>query len=331
MNLVRARICAVHRASVHLRFNGSEITATLDPALARSSDPLALPTVGDWVLLDDLPDARSSHARVRAVEPRHSLLMRRAAGTVGAPQLLAANVDTALLFSPFPTPPNVNRLARLAAVAVGGEVTPVVVLSRSDTVSAQEIALALDAVHDFLPDVPVVVTSAMDDDGLQSLLPWLWPGATLVLLGPSGAGKSSLLNRLAGRSLMATGELRGDGAGRHTTTHRALLELDSGVTVIDTPGLREVGLWSAPAASDAIFADITALGSTCRFADCSHIHEPGCAVRAAVNEGAVDADRAAQWYQLRREAEAAERSQSERKRRERSGSLAMRRLKPKGG
>ena len=205
-----------------------------------------------------------------------------------------------------------------------------VVLSRCDTVDLATRDHALGSIAAFLPDIPLVATSAQTSDGVHALTPWCWPGATIVLLGPSGAGKSTLLNRLAGCDVMETGALRDDGAGRHTTTHRALFTLASGLTVIDTPGLREVGVWATPEATDALFADIAELAARCRFRDCGHRSEPGCAVRDAVARGEVDAERYAQWEELRREAAHALRSDAERRKRDRVGSLAIKRLPPKG-
>lgn len=318
---------AVHRDVVHLHNADCDIVASISHAQFRSSnkphDPLALPTVGDWVVAEALDN---THYRVVAVEPRTSTLVRRSPGSEYGAQLLAANVDTAFIFSPFPEAPNVRRLARLVSLALAGNVIPIVVLSRVDTVRADLVTNAINAIAAYLPDVSVVATSATSEGGLLDINPWLWPGATVVLLGSSGAGKSTMLNTLAGASLMQTGETRADGGGRHTTTHRALIELPSGLFVIDTPGLREVGVWASAEVSNVLFQDIAALAVDCRFADCTHDSEPECAVRAAIRDGAVASDRWEQWQELRREAAFLERSQSERRRRERQGSLAMRRF-----
>ena len=335
--LTRARVSAVHRASVQLHIpdlpQSDSLDATLAEALRRNTDPLARITVGDWVRVERTDDGAW---RVLAIEERRSVLMRRAAGGDRAPQLLAANVDTALLFSPFPEPPSVRRLARLVSLCVAGNVHPIVLLSRADTATPDSLAHAFDALASFMPTLSVITSSTRGDDGLRELEPFLTPGATLVLLGPSGAGKSTLLNRLAGIEHMTTGGLRSDGAGRHTTTHRQLLELASGVSIIDTPGLREVGVWvsadgNTSAVSDTIFPDIADRAAECRFRDCSHTREPGCAVQAAVQRGTLDPARVSQWQQLAREQAHAERSDHERRQREREGSLWIRRYPKKGG
>ncbi len=335
---IRARVCAVHRASVYLHapdlpLTSHPLAASLDEALRRTTDPLAKITVGDWVQAVALDEGSW---RVTGIERRRSVLARRAAGSDHAPQLLAANVDTALLFSPFPEAPNVRRLARLVSLCIAGDVQPVVVLSRADTASPMALAQGFDAIASFMPDVPVVTTSTRGDAGMRELDRWLTPGNTLVLLGPSGAGKSSLVNRLVGEEYMSTNNLRRDGAGRHTTTHRELLALPSGVAIIDTPGLREVGVWvaagsGAPSVGDAIFPDIAAHATACRFRDCAHAQEPGCAVRRALQDGTLDIGRVTQWQQLQREQAHAERSDQERRQREREGSLLIRRLPKKGG
>lgn len=324
MTTIRARVIAVHRGAVHLASPERELVAPLSESLIREqSDPFRRPTVGDWVVVEPLD---STHYRVISVEPRTSTLVRRSAGSAHTAQLLAANVDTAFIFSPLPEQPNVRRLARLASIALAGNVIPVVVLSRTDLASPVGVADALSAVAAYLPDVAVITASSTSDGGLSELNPWLWPGATVVLLGPSGAGKSTMLNSLAGQTVMQTAATRRDGAGRHTTTHRALIELPTGLSVIDTPGLREVGVWASTEVSNTVFSDIAAIAENCRFRDCAHRNEPGCAVQAAIRDGRIASHRWNQWEELRREAAFLERSQSEQRKRERKGSLAMRRF-----
>ena len=314
MTQIRARVAAVHRASLQLLHAGVLSPATLSTALVRSEDPLDRPGVGDWVTVEPLPDGA---LRVVAVEPRRSALVRRAAGIRTEPQLLAANVDVALCFAPLPDDVNPRRLARLAALGWDGGATPLVVVSRTDLVTPAEVSEAIRQVQHHLPGVDVIAISSVRDDGLASLRAWLRPGSTCVLLGPSAAGKSTLVNRLAGDEVMATGPNRSDGGGRHTTTHRALITLPDDVTVIDTPGLREIGMWVGGAGSEHVFSDIAALAESCRFGDCGHVQEPGCAVRAAVESGGLDAGRYEQWLQLQRESARAERSVHEQRRFER--------------
>lgn len=334
MKTIRARVTAVHRTLYTLcvfdtsvanpEFTEPEFAAIFRPAKSTASNEhaaLSRPTVGDWVTVEVHDDGSRL---ITSIESRSTTIIRRAAGENNAPQLLAANVDTAFVFSPLPDLPNVRRLARLVSLALAGSVAPVIVLSRRDTVDFELLHEATRAIHAHLPDVEVITTSAVEPNGLQTMQPWIWPGATVVFLGPSGAGKSTMLNALAYETLMQTGATRHDGAGRHTTTHRALFRLSSGVFVIDTPGLREVGVWASADVSDQLFADIAALAEECRFADCTHRTEPGCAVRAAVHDGRVTSERWDQWQEIRRESEFLERSEAERRNIGRRGSIAMR-------
>jgi ribosome biogenesis GTPase / thiamine phosphate phosphatase len=242
------------------------------------------PVTGDWVALD-VDDA------IVAVLERRGTIVRRAAGPASDPQLLAANVDLALITEPLPNP-NPRRIERFAALAAAGGVRAALILTKADLdPDAWQAATPL-ARRVGLTDV--ITVSATTGDGLGVLRSTLTSGATAVLLGPSGAGKSTLANSLLGADRQATGAVRAyDGRGRHTTVVRELLALPGGALLIDTPGIREVGLWDS---ADGAFADIEAAAVNCRFADCAHDAEPGCAVR-----NAVDQERIAAWRKLARE------------------------------
>lgn len=242
------------------------------------------PVTGDWVALDD-------GGAIAAVLERRGSVVRRGAGAPTSAQTLAANVELALVVEPLPQP-NARRAERFAALAAAGGVDAVLVLTKRDLdpddgACAPRLARRLG-----LADALAV--GALEGDGLAALHALLAPGATAVLLGPSGAGKSTLVNALLGAERQATGAVRAsDGRGRHTTVARELLLLPGGALLIDTPGLREVGLWDG--AGDA-FADVEALAARCRFPDCAHDGEPGCAVRDA-----VEPERLAAWRKLARE------------------------------
>ena len=242
------------------------------------------PVTGDWVALD-ADDA------IVAVLERRGTIVRRAAGPASDPQLLAANVDLALITEPLPNP-NPRRIERFAALAAAGGVAAALILTKADLdPDAWQAATPL-ARRVGLTDV--IAVSATTGDGLGVLRSILTSGATAVLLGPSGAGKSTLANALLGADRQATGAVRAyDGRGRHTTVVRELLALPGGALLIDTPGIREVGLWDS---ADGAFADIEAAAVNCRFSDCAHDAEPGCAVR-----NAVDQERIAAWRKLARE------------------------------
>ncbi len=262
------------------------------------------PIVGDWLALE------GDH--VVAVLERSSLLRRRAAGGEGT-QLLAANVDLLLLVCGLDRPLRTGRVQRGEALAWDAGATPVLVLAKADL--AADLDAVLAAVDRDHPGLEVLVTSTVAGAGVAELAARL-AGATSVLLGESGAGKSSLVNALLGTDAAATGAVRdGDSKGRHTTTNRQVHLLAGGGVLIDTPGIREVGLAGDEDAVDAAFVDIDDLAAGCRFSDCAHEGEPGCAVAAAVEAGELAAERLDAFLVLRREAIAAARRADEHERR----------------
>jgi len=262
------------------------------------------------------------------VLPRKTVLMRRAAGERPDDQIIAANIDVVFVMLGLDHDFNLRRLERYLAAVWESGATPVVLLNKSDL--CEEIDTRLDEVRRAAIGVDVHVLSALTADGADALQPYLQEGVTIGFVGSSGVGKSTLLNRLLGRDAQATNDVRGhDSRGRHTTTHRELFALRGGGFVIDTPGMREFQLSSADAGVDSVFADIDALAAQCRFADCSHGTEPGCAVREAVAGGHLGADRLAAYDKLLRELRYQESREDpsaalERKRRDRLGARAIR-------
>lgn len=259
------------------------------------------PAVGDWVLVDE------GMRQVLAVEPRRSLLRRRAAGS-DEEQAVAANVDVVLLVCGLDRPVKAGRIQRGATLAWDAGATPVVVLTKAEQpgidVDVDRLLTELAATN---PGLEVIVTSVREGIGLEALRE-ACRDRTVTLLGESGAGKSSIVNALLGTDEAKTGEVRsGDAKGRHVTTARQLHALPGGGALIDTPGTREVGLWVDLDAVSATFADIEALSAGCRFVDCRHAGEPGCAVTAAVDTGVLPRHRLEAWHRLRREVEAAAR------------------------
>lgn len=290
-----ARVLAVHRNRLVISTADGEHSATLDATL-RKAGALDRPATGDWVGVHSIG---SDALGVRALVPRRSAFIRGAAGQKTTPQVVAANIDLVLVVTALPGDFNERRLERYLALAWESGAMPVIVLTKCDLVP--DPTEFVTTARTVAPGVDVIMISANSDDGvseLQSLIP---TAATIALLGSSGVGKSTLVNRLVGEEVMRTAEVDVDGRGRHTTTHRELRRLASGLLVIDTPGMRELQLWSADAGIEQVFDDIIALSLSCRFADCSHEREPGCAVLQAVQGGQLDKERLTSWRKLMRE------------------------------
>jgi ribosome biogenesis GTPase len=291
------RVLAVHRGGDLVATGDGELLIQATGRLRHLAGPsvAGLPAVGDWVAVRD--------GRIHAVLPRRTVLTRRVPGSNAGEQVLAANVDLAVIVVAPGRDANPRRVERLLALSWESGAQPLVVLGRADLCPdwGTDVATELAGLAAVAPGVRVLALSCYTGQGVDEIAATLTPGRTAVLLGSSGVGKSTLVNRLAGRDLLATGELRDDGKGRHTTTGRQLVVLAGGGMVIDTPGLRELGLWTGEAGAAAAFDDIEALAAGCRFDDCQHRTEPGCAVLAALEDGRVAADRFTAWEKLQRE------------------------------
>ena len=244
------------------------------------------PTVGDWVEAQAEPDG--GVAVIERVLPRSSALVRRAAGDPLTEQVIAANIDTVFVCMAPDIDFSLRRLERYLALIWQSGATPVVLLTKSDC--CDHPAELLAEARASCPGVDVLALCAPEDGGAP-LRPYLGPGKTVAFVGSSGVGKSTLVNRLLGEDCLLTGDVQRGGRGRHTSTRRQLLHLPDGASLIDTPGMREVGLWEAKEGLQAAFPEIEALARACRFRDCSHEGEPGCAVRAALASGELDESR----------------------------------------
>ena len=256
-----------------------------------------LPAVGDWVALR--PGAASS-AVIEAVLPRASSFVRKVAGDTTEEQVVAANVDTVFLVSGLDADFNCRRIERYLAAAWESGAEPVVVLNKADL--AADLDARIAEAEAAAPGAAVVPLSALAGEGLAALSAWLAPGRTVALIGSSGVGKSTLVNALLGTARQATGVVREDDSrGRHTTTHRELIPLPGGALLLDTPGMRELQLWGGEESLDGAFPEIAELAAACRFRDCRHEAEPGCAVLAALATGRLDEERLLSWRKLQRE------------------------------
>jgi ribosome biogenesis GTPase len=267
------------------------------------------PAVGDWVAFEDKPETTAG--RIHAVLPRSSQFVRKAAGKSNAPQVVAANIDTLFLVTGLDQNFNLRRIERYLTVAEQSGAAPVIVLNKADL--APDLDSALAAVEAIASGVPIVALCAFEATQLEALRTFLRPGQTAALLGSSGVGKSTLLNAFAGEDLQVIQENRGDDSrGRHTTTTRELFRLPNGALLIDTPGMRELGLVDQGEPVGQAFKELDALTAQCRFSDCQHSTEPGCAVQAAIAAGTLGAAHFEHWQRLQREQAHAARQQDAR-------------------
>jgi ribosome biogenesis GTPase len=299
--LTPARVIRSDRGSALVATSDGVVRAQLPPRLFKSARGTAhMPAVGDWValLLGNEPDV----SLIEAVLERASAITRGDSGEGSEIQVLAANIDTVFVVHPIAEAPNLRRIERELTLAWDSDAIPVVVLTKADLSPDPEAARR--AVESVAPGVDVLVTNALAGDSPELLLPYLTDHRTAVLVGPSGAGKSTLINALLGEQRQATSEVRmGDGHGRHTTVARELILMPHGGVLIDTPGLRALGLTGSEEGIASVFADIEQASRSCRFRDCTHGNEPGCAVRLAVESGTLPPERLASYQKLLREAQ----------------------------
>jgi ribosome biogenesis GTPase / thiamine phosphate phosphatase len=261
--------------------------------------------VGDWCTVEGTPEGDGPEAvyTLRQVLPRRTALVRQSSGSRVASQALAANIDTVMVVVPLDRPVLRRQLERFLSLAWDSGAQPVLVLTKADLADDAAVAAAMEEVLAVSGDLPVLAASVVTGAGLPGLAALAGPGQTAALLGTSGSGKSSLVNALMGSEVVQTGEVRqADNKGRHTTTWRELVVVPSGGALIDTPGLRELGMWVDEEGIDAAFTDITDLADECRFNDCAHLSEPGCAVLAAIAAGQLGADRLESYRKLLGEA-----------------------------
>jgi ribosome biogenesis GTPase len=291
-NCIPARVSAQHRGEYDVLAEGGELRAHVAGRLRHEASSGAdLPAVGDWVALHD--------QTIHAVLPRRSAFQRKVAFHATEAQVLAANIDTVFVVTGLDEDFSARRLERYLTLAWESGATPAVVLTKADLCD-DPLAMLLEA-EQVAVGVQAHVVSNVTGEGLDELVTYLAPAKTVALLGSSGVGKSSLVNRLFDDEVQATKELAEDGTGRHTTTARQLFRLPGGAMLVDTPGLREVQLWDADEGIQEAFSDVDELAADCRFNDCAHMREPGCAVQAAIDEGRLPRERLQSYRALQRE------------------------------
>ena len=297
-NLIPARVSARHHGPCELLTENGRMGGL--PAGKLSDEEL--PAVGDWVAARPVEGERK--AVIEAVLPRRTSFSRKEAFQRTREQVVAANVDTVFIVTAFGFDLNPRRLERYLTAAWDSGSTPVIVVNKLDTADDPWGELAF--VEPVSMGVPIHSVSAVTGEGLDELDAYLHVGATIVLLGSSGVGKSTLVNRFAGSELLETSATSAAGRGRHTTSHRELVPLPSGALLLDTPGMRELQLWAGEEVLDTTFSEIAQFSAECKFSDCSHTSEPGCAIRRALGDGSLSQERWSSYTKLQREIRALE-------------------------
>ncbi|MBI5544707.1 MAG: ribosome small subunit-dependent GTPase A [Deltaproteobacteria bacterium] len=313
--LVPARVAAEHRGAYEVWSLAGEGPARLTGRLRRVLGESALPVAGDWVALSGAPGGGGAITTIERLFARRTAFSRGAAGREARAQVVAANVDRVLVVCGLDADFNPRRIERYLARVWASGAQPTVVLTKADLCA--DVSAQIAEVEAHCPGAPVLATSAPHGEGIEAVRALVGRGQTAALVGSSGAGKSTLVNALLGEARMATAEVcERDGRGRHTTVHRQLLRLPGeGGLLLDTPGMRELQLLDEAGLAGA-FEEVEALAAGCRFGDCGHEGEPGCALRAAVESGELEAERLEHYLQLRREAHAFELRHDERRRRQ---------------
>ncbi len=296
-----ARVSAVDRGSYLIRNESGDVPAELTGKFSyQIESAVDLPCVGDWVKAQYYDNGTA--AVIHAVFPRKTLLRRKTAGANVDFQMIAANIDTAFIVQSCQFDFNPRRLDRYLAMAADGGVEPIIILTKTDLITRDELEQKVATVSTGAK-AGVLALSNITGSGFDEFQQTLCPGRTYCLLGSSGVGKTTLINHLMGREAFETKPVSGTGEGTHTTSRRQLIVLNQGAMLIDTPGMRELGLLGAGDGVKAGFEDLVGLSAKCRYADCSHEHEPGCAVRAAIESGELSEDRYSSYIKLRKESD----------------------------
>ena len=300
-NFQIARVISVNKNSFVVSNGKSDIYAELTGKLLFNSDSsLDLPTVGDWVYVQLLDD--DSLAIIHEMLPRKSLLKRKTSGKNIEHQLIAANIDTAIIMQSLDSNFNLRRLERYLVMINESNITPVIFLSKSDLISVDEIGKKKNDIYKIAPDIKIEAFSNNNTTDIEKIKAYFLPAKTFCLLGSSGVGKTTLLNNLIHKELYKTQPIREkDGRGKHTTTRRELIVLENGSIVIDNPGMRELGIISMDSGLDDTFNEIAELSNQCRFKDCTHTVEKGCAILKAVEEGKISKERYNNYIKIYKE------------------------------
>jgi ribosome biogenesis GTPase len=312
-----ARISAVDRGSYLIRNDTGEVAAELAGKFYfQIESPVDLPCVGDWVTVQYYNE--DTEAIIHGVFPRKTFLRRKTAGGTVDIQMIAANIDSAFIVQSCHFDFNPRRMDRYLVMAADGKVEPIVILTKTDLISSVELEQKLAITKSTANAARVVALSNVSGEGFDAFKEMLLPGKTYCLLGSSGVGKTTLINRLMGQDAFDTKAVSATGEGTHTTSRRQLTLLHQGALLMDTPGMRELGLLGVGDGINQGFEDILLLSETCRYADCSHEHEVGCGVRAAVKDGGLKEDRYSSYIKLKKESERLEMSYLDKRKKEKA-------------
>jgi ribosome biogenesis GTPase / thiamine phosphate phosphatase len=312
-----ARVVAEHRERYVVRTEKGEYDAEITGHMRFTAKGREdFPAVCDWV---EVTIFESDLAIIHRILPRASMISRKAAGQSGEIQVIAANIDFALLVQSVERDFNLNRLERYLTICYSSNVSPVIVLTKTDLISGSRLDELTESIQLRIKNVPVIAISNETREGLSALSDFIEKGSTYCMLGSSGVGKSTLLNNLAGKTIMQTGSISPDTKkGRHVTTHRELFVIENGGILIDNPGMREVGIADAPGGLEAAFDTIADLSNHCRYKDCTHTGEAGCSVTEAVEKGEIDAGSYENYLKMAREKEHFESSVAEKRQKDKS-------------
>jgi ribosome biogenesis GTPase len=309
------RVIAEHKERYIIRTDKSELDAEIIGNLRFSANSRNdFPAVGDWVVISEYDEDK---ALIHSVLPRKTVIERQAVGKQGEKQIIAANIDYAFIVQAVDRDFNINRIERYLTISYTSNVKPIIILNKIDLIPQSELSKLIDSVHERISHVPVIAISNESQIGVEELKNSLEKGKTYCLLGSSGVGKSTLLNNLSGKQMMKTDTISSSTSkGRHVTTHRELLVLENGGILIDNPGMREVGITDSTGGLEITFETITELSKECKFQDCTHTSETGCAVLAAVEKGEFDKSSYENYLKMEREKEHFESTVAEKRRKE---------------
>ena len=305
-----ARVCRQDKNQFHLLSEDGPLTGSIPGRLRQAARSKAdLPTVGDWVAISDVEGGEAGIVQIEQLLERKSKFSRKEAGDVMDEQVVAANIDTVFIVSALDNDFNPHRIERYLLLTWGSGALPALILNKSDI--CDDLEHKLEKLEDIAKGTPIHIVSATEGQGLDALRDYLTQGSTCAFLGSSGVGKSTMINALLGIDKFVTNDVReDDNKGRHTTTFREMVQTPQGGMIIDTPGMREIQLWASSESVAQSFEDVEALAQQCRFNDCAHKSEPGCAVNQAIADGTLDEDRLSRYFKLLREIEHFESQQS---------------------